>query len=101
MERGRSIAGRKPDQLFGHHFTIEVNARHTSGTVQRQGHVLVVASNKHATQTIGGGESAVLEEQCAGAAGSHQTQGQIGDAGMFDPDTHLHIGDRTRIIDLN
>ena len=101
MERGRRIAGRKPDQLFGHHLTIEVNASHPSGTIERQGHVLVVASDENATQTVSGGESAVLEEQRACAAGSHQTQGQIGDAGVFDPDTHLHIGNRPRIIDLN
>ena len=63
--------------------------------------MLVVAGDEYATQAVGGGESAVLEEQRACAAGSHQTQGQIGDAGVFDPDTHLHIGNRPRIIDLN
>ena len=63
--------------------------------------MLVIAGDKHTSQTVGGGESTVLEEQRAGAARGHQSQGQIGDAGVFGTDTHLHIGHRTRIIDLN
>ena len=101
MERRRIVARRKGNRLLSHNLTIEVNASDSCGPIERQGDMLVIARNEHATQAIGGGESAILEEQRTGTTRSHQPQGQIGHTGMLGADTHLHIRHRTTIIDLH
>ena len=100
VEGCRVVALRKSDRLLSHDLTIEINARDPRGPVERQGDMLVVARDEHATQAIGGGEAAILEEQRTGTPWSHQPQGQIRHTGMLGADTHLHIGHRTTVIDL-